>query len=140
MEELLARSLARRSFTMVLLAATAALALLLSAVGIYGVLSYVVAQRRSEIGIRMALGARTGAVQAMVVRQSLDVAAIGLIVGLVAALATTRLLSTLLFGVTPTDPLALAAATLLLLALAAIASYGPARRASRVDPAEALRG
>jgi putative ABC transport system permease protein len=140
MEQLLAKSLARRSFTMLLLATAAGLALLLSAVGIYGVISYVVAQRRGEIGIRMALGARTGEVRGLVVRQSLLLASIGVAIGLVVALATTRVLGTLLFGVSPTDPFVLVGATVVLLALAALASYAPARRASRVDPVEALRG
>jgi len=140
MEDVLAHSVARRAFTMMLLATAAALALILSAVGIYGVISYVVAQRRSEIGIRMALGARTGEVRAMVVRQSLSLAAVGVVIGLAAALAATRVLGTLLFGVSPTDPAVLALATLVLLAIAAMASYAPARRASRVDPVEALRG
>jgi predicted permease len=139
MEEILAKSLARRSFTMMLLATAAALALVLSAVGIYGVISYVVAQRRSEIGIRMALGARAAEVRALVVRQSLGLACVGVGIGLVAALATTRALGALLFGVSPTDPLVLASATVVLLALAAAASYAPARRASKVDPVEALR-
>ena len=140
MEHLLAKSLARRSFTMMLLATAAALALMLSAVGIYGVISYVVAQRRAEMGIRMALGARAEEVRRMVVRQSLVLASIGIAIGLPGALATTRLLGALLFGVSPTDPLVLAGATLLLVVLAALASYAPARRASRVDPVEALRG
>jgi putative ABC transport system permease protein len=139
MEQLLATSLARRSFTMMLLATAAALALVLSAVGIYGVISYVVAQRRGEIGIRMALGAQASGVRALVVRQSLGLALVGIAIGLIAALATTRVLGALLFGVSPTDPLVLTAATLLLLLLAAVASYAPARRASRVDPVEALR-
>jgi putative ABC transport system permease protein len=104
------------------------------------VISYVVAQRRGEIGIRMALGARTGEVRGLVVRQSLLLASIGIAIGLVVALATTRVLGTLLFGVSPTDPFVLAGASLVLLALAALASYAPARRASRVDPVEALRG
>jgi ABC-type antimicrobial peptide transport system permease subunit len=140
MEQLLATSLARRSFTMTLLATAAALALVLSAVGIYGVISYVVAQRHGEIGIRMALGARTGQVSGLVVRQSLTLAMVGVAIGLVGALATTRVLGALLFGVSPTDPVVLSAATLLLLSLAALASYFPARRAARVDPVEALRG
>ncbi|HEY2378568.1 MAG TPA: ABC transporter permease [Gemmatimonadaceae bacterium] len=140
MEQLLAQSLARRSFTMMLLAAAAALALVLSAVGIYGVISYVVAQRRSEIGIRMALGARAEDVRGMVVRQSLVLAGIGVLIGLACALATTRVLGALLFGVSPNDPLVLICATLLLVILATVASYAPAVRASRVDPVEALRG
>lgn len=140
MEALLAKSLARRSFTMMLLAAAAGLALLLSAVGIYGVISYVVAQRRGEIGIRMALGARAGEVRGLVVKQSLALAGVGVAIGLVIALATTRVLGSLLFGVSPTDPLVLLGATLILVLLAALASYAPARRASRVDPAEVMRG
>jgi ABC-type antimicrobial peptide transport system permease subunit len=140
MEQLLARSLARRSFTMMLLATAAALALVLSAVGIYGVISYVVTQRRGEIGIRMALGARGVEVQRMVVKQSLSLAAVGIVIGLAGALATTRLLGALLFGVSPTDPLVLVLATVLLVILAALASYAPALRASRVDPVESLRG
>jgi hypothetical protein len=140
METLVVKSLARRAFTMTLLATAATLALVLSVIGIYGVISYVVTQRRGEIGIRMALGARASAVRGMVVRQSLALASVGIAVGLVGALATTRLLGALLFGVSPTDPLVLGGATALLLLLAMIASYAPARRASRVDPVEALRG
>jgi predicted permease len=139
MEELLAKSLSRRAFTMMLLATAAALALVLSAVGIYGVISYVVAQRRSEIGIRMALGASTTGVRAMVVRQSLMLAGIGVVVGVGAALVTTRVLASLLFGVSPTDPMVLAGAAAVLVVIATVASYAPARRASRVDPVEALR-
>jgi putative ABC transport system permease protein len=140
MDDLLARSLARRSFTMMLLATAAALALLLSAVGIYGVISYVVAQRRGEIGIRMALGARASAVRGLVVRQSLWLAVVGIAIGLVVSLTTMRVLGALLYGVSPTDPLVLTGAILALLGLAAAASYAPARRASRVDPVETLRG
>jgi putative ABC transport system permease protein len=140
MEQVLAKSLARRSFTMMLLATSAALALILSAIGLYSVISYLVVQRRGEIGIRMALGARASAVRAMVVRQSLALAAVGVVAGLAVAIAATRLLSALLFGVSPTDPLVLVAATVILVVLAALASYAPARRASRVDPVEALRG
>jgi ABC-type antimicrobial peptide transport system permease subunit len=139
MDQLLAKSLARRSFTMMLLATAAMLALVLSAVGIYGVISYVVTQRRNEIGIRMALGAQASTVRALVVRQSLGVAAVGVIIGLAAAFAATRVLGALLYGVSPTDPMVLAGATVVLLVLAALASYGPARRASRVDPVETLR-
>ena len=140
MEELLAKSLARQSFTMMLLATAAALALALSAVGIYGVISYVVAQRRGEIGIRMALGARAGEVRRLVVRQSLVLALLGVAIGLVGSLLSTRTLGALLFGVSPTDPVVLVGATLILLLLAGLASYAPARRASKIDPIEALRG
>lgn len=139
MEAIVSQSLARRSFTMTLLAIAAALALVLSAVGIYGVISYVVAQRRGEIGIRMALGAQASTVRTLVVRQSLTIALAGIAIGLIASLAAMRVLGTLLFGVSPTDPLSLFLATLVLLVLAAAASYSPATRASRVDPAEALK-
>ena len=139
MEGLLSKSLARRSFTMLLLGVAASMALLLSAVGLYGVISYVVAQRRGEIGIRMALGARAAQVRGMVVRQSLTLACVGAALGLAGALGATRLLGALLFGVSPTDPAVLSAATLLLGVITVVASYAPARRASRVDPAESLR-
>ena len=132
-------SLARVSYILVLLGIAAAMALVLSAVGTYGVIAYLVTQRRSEIGLRMALGARATQVTAMVVGHSLRLAAVGAIAGVVAALATTRLLATLLYGVKPTDPLTLIAAPVFLLAVAALASMAPARRAARVDPVEALR-
>lgn len=132
-------SLARVSFILALLGIAAAMALLLSAVGTYGVISYLVAQRWSEIGLRMALGARAAQVTGMVVRHSLRLAAIGAIVGVVAAFATTRLLASLLYGVKPTDPATFIAAAAFLLFVAALASMAPARRAARVDPVEALR-
>lgn len=138
-ETLLDESVAKRSFTMVLLLIAAASAMLLSAVGIYGVISYVVAQRQGEIGLRMALGAQAPEVTSMVLRQSLALALSGVAVGLLAAWGATRALRALLFGVQPTDPLTLAAVPLALLAVAALASYAPARRAARVDPAQALR-
>jgi ABC-type antimicrobial peptide transport system permease subunit len=124
---------------MMLLAIAAAMALLLSVVGIYGVVSYVVTQRRAEIGVRVALGARGAQVSGMIVMQSLRLSAIGIAIGLVGALGTTRLLRTLLFDVSPTDPLVLGAVCVVLLLLSALASYAPARRAARVDPVESLR-
>jgi ABC-type antimicrobial peptide transport system permease subunit len=139
LQTILARSIARRSFTMVLLGIAAAMALLLSAVGIYGVISYVVAQRRGEIGVRMALGAPMRHVTRMVLGQSLGLALLGVIAGLAAALATTRALSALLYGVAPTDPVTLVAVPLVLLGVALVASYLPARRAARTDPVMALR-
>jgi predicted permease len=139
METLLARSIAKQSFTMVLLLISATIAMLLSAVGIYGVISYIVTQRRGEIGVRLALGARAPQVTSMVLRQSLAPALIGVGLGTLAAWGTTRTLSALLFGVQPTDPLTLVVVPLALLAVAALASYAPARRASHIDPAEALR-
>jgi len=115
------------------------LALLLSCIGLYGVMSYTVSRRTNEIGIRMALGAQPGNVRWMVLRETLLLVLIGVAIGLPAALAVTRLVTSLLFGLTPTDPLAITLATLLLLAVAAVAGYLPARRASRVDPMIALR-
>jgi putative ABC transport system permease protein len=140
MESIFARAIARQSFTMVLLALSATIAIILSAVGIYGVISYIVTQRRGEIGVRMALGAPGSRVAFMVLRQSLGLAVLGVAAGVVGAVAVTRLLSALLYGVQPTDPLTLTLVPLALLAVAVMASYAPARRASRVDPVEALRG
>ena len=139
MEDVVARSMARRTFTLMLLAVAAGSALLLSAVGLYGVISYTVLQRRGEIGIRMALGARAGTVAMLVVRQSLALVLIGLGVGLLGALAGTRLLGALLYGVSPTDPLTMVAVSALLCIVAAAASLAPTWRAARVDPSEALR-
>jgi putative ABC transport system permease protein len=139
MQTLVAKSMAKRSFTMFLLVIASAMALFLSVVGLYGVISYVVGQRRGEIAIRMALGAQSGEVGRMVVGQSLRLALLGVAVGIFAAMATMRVLQSLLFGVSPTDPVLLVGASLLLLAVAAAAGYGPAYRAAHVDPADALR-
>jgi predicted lysophospholipase L1 biosynthesis ABC-type transport system permease subunit len=139
MSTLVAKSMARRTFTMMLLGIAAAMALLLSVVGLYGVLSYVVGQRRGEIAIRMALGAQVAQVGRMVVGQSLRLTALGVGLGVVAALASLRVLQSLLFGVSPTDPLLLVLAAALLLAVAVAAGYLPARRAASIDPADALR-
>jgi putative ABC transport system permease protein len=139
MSSVLAKSIAKQSFTMVLLLISAGIAMLLSAVGIYGVISYIVAQRRGEVGVRMALGAQVSEVTLMVLRQSVTLAAVGVGVGVLAAIGTTRFLSALLFGVNPSDPATLVAVPALLLAVAAAASYLPARRAAHVDPVEALR-
>jgi ABC-type antimicrobial peptide transport system permease subunit len=139
MNTLVAKSMARRTFTMMLLGIAAAMALLLSVVGLYGVLSYVVGQRRGEIAIRMALGAQVAQVGRMVVAQSLRLTALGVGLGVVAALASMRVLQSLLFGVKPTDPLLLGWAAVLLLAVAVAAGYLPARRAASIDPADALR-
>ena len=139
LEQFVADSVRGRRITMQLLLAFAALAMLLAAVGIYGVMTYAVGRRTHEIGIRMALGAERSDVIAMVVKQGLKLALWGVGVGLVAALGVTRLMSGLLFGVRPADPITLAAVTTLLVAIAMLAAYIPARRATKVDPMVALR-
>ena len=133
------RSMARTSFTLVMLGVAAALALLLGLVGLYGVIAYSASQRRREIGIRIALGAQRNAVTAMFVRQGLWMAGAGVACGLVVAVAATRLLRSLLFHVSPMDPLTYSCAALALCAAGALASYIPSRRTASVDPVEALR-
>jgi putative ABC transport system permease protein len=139
MDEILADSIARQRFSMLLLAIFAAVALVLAGVGIYGVMSYSVAQRTHEIGIRMALGAQTGAVLKLAVGYGMKLVIAGIAIGLIAAFALTRVMSTLLFGVTATDPTTFTLISLLLIAVAVLASYVPARRATRVNPIIALR-
>ncbi|MGB7846585.1 MAG: ABC transporter permease [Candidatus Acidiferrum sp.] len=139
MNEIIATSLADRRFSMILLGLFAALALLLSSVGIYGVVSYIVSQRTREIGIRVALGARHADILGFVLRQAAKMALIGVLLGLAVSFALTRLLSALLFRVTPTDPLTLATVVSLLLSVTLAACLLPARRAARVDPLVALR-
>jgi ABC-type antimicrobial peptide transport system permease subunit len=126
-------------FLTVLFAVFAALALTLTAVGLYAVISYTVARSTREIGIRMALGASSSGVRGMVVRQGLTLAAVGLAIGLVAASALTQLLRSQLYRVSPMDPAAYGVAILLLLGSAGVAAWLPARRATRIDPAAALR-
>jgi len=138
-QDLYDQSMARTSFTLVLLAIAGVMALVLGIVGIYGVIAYAVTQRTREIGIRMALGAEPGGLQQMFVRQGLLLAGIGAIIGLGAAAGLTRLISSLLFGVAALDPLTYAGVAAILLAAAAFASYLPARRATAVDPIDALR-
>lgn len=134
------RAMIQLTFTMLTLGIVSTLALILGAVGLYGVLAYVVAGRTKEIGVRMALGSTSDAVQKMVVLQGLRVVTIGVVVGIVAAVASTRVLSTMLYGTSALDPLVFVATSLTLLAVGALASYVPARRASLVDPVESLRG
>lgn len=139
LEALYSRSLARTSFTLLLLAIAGGMALLLGLVGIYGVISYSVSQRTREIGIRLALGAPIAQIKTAFVRNGLILAAIGCGCGLAAALVFAPLMKSLLFSVTPSDPLTYGATSASLILAAALASYLPARRATKVDPVEALR-
>jgi hypothetical protein len=139
MRDVYERSLERTSFTLVMLAIAASMALLLGVVGIYGVISYAVSQRRREIGIRAALGAQPRDLKRMFVRHGLLLASIGVAVGLIAAAGVTRLMATLLYGVTPLDPLTYAAVPVILVIATGLATYLPARQIVAVDPAEALR-
>jgi len=138
MTQLADRAMAQLHFTMLLLAIAAGLAVVLGTVGIYGVLSYVVSRRTREIAVRMALGAKASVVRRMVVVQGITVVAIGVVIGLVVSLVATRLLDTLLFGVTAIDAPTFAAMAALMLAIALAATYIPARRASSVDPLQSL--
>jgi putative ABC transport system permease protein len=139
MNEVAAGSFAARRFNMLLLAIFAGLALVLAAVGIYGVMSYAVTQRTQEIGIRMALGARAGDVLKLIIRNGLALTLLGVVIGVGGALALTRLLRTLLFGVTPTDALTFVTVSAVLIIVSMLACYLPARRATKVDPLVALR-
>jgi predicted permease len=139
MEEVLAASTAQQRFSVFLLGVFSVTALVLAAVGLYGAIAYSVAERTQEMGIRIALGADTGDILRMIVGQGLALALAGLVIGAVAALALTRLMSGLLFQVSAADPASFAAGALLFAVVAALASYLPARRATRVDPTEALR-
>jgi putative ABC transport system permease protein len=138
-EKIVADSMVRLSFTMLALLVAAAIALVLGAVGLYGVISYVVTQRSNEIGIRLALGARPAQVLRMVVMQGVRLTTFGLVVGFAGAIALTRVLRGMLFGTEPTDPLTFGAVLLFLASIALLASWLPAQRAARIDPASSLR-
>jgi putative ABC transport system permease protein len=139
MTQLVADSVARRRFNTLLTGLFAMVALILAAVGIFGVMNYTVAQRTQEIGLRVALGAETRDVLRLVLGQGMQLIMFGLAVGLAASLALTRVLAGVLYGVTPTDPLTFATVSLLLAGVALLACYIPARRATKVDPLVALR-
>ena len=139
MRDLYADSLARTSFTLVMLAIAGGMALALGIVGIYGVIAYVVSQRAREIGICLALGAEPAQIKKSFLLHGLKLSGVGVVVGLVVAVASGRSMSALLFGIEPMDPAAYAAAIGVILAAAALASYVPARRAATIDPIETLR-
>jgi len=139
MRQLIDNSVSTPHLTLVLLGLFSGLALVLAAIGIYGVISYSVQQRTHEIGIRMALGAQRSNVLRLVVGQAVKLAALGIVIGMTAALGLMRLITSLLFGVSANDPLTFTAAALVLLFVAIVACYIPARRAIAVDPMNALR-
>jgi putative ABC transport system permease protein len=139
LDQVYSSSLDQHRFSLVIFGVFGTVALLLAAMGIYGVTAYSVAQRTQEIGIRMALGARMIDVLKLVLRGGMSLALIGAAIGLASAFAVTRVMSSLLFGVTPTDLATFAAVALLLLVVAFLACYIPARRATKVDPLVALR-
>jgi len=139
MENIVSESVAPQRVTMLIAGLFAALALLLAMIGLYGVISYSVAQRSHEFGIRLALGAAKGDILRLIIAQGFRLALAGIIVGLAGALALTRVLTSLLFGITPNDPLTFGAVAILLVGVALLACYIPARRAAKVDPMEALR-
>jgi ABC-type antimicrobial peptide transport system permease subunit len=139
MTVVLSNSMARLSFTILILGSAAAVTLVLGVVGLYGVMAYLVALRTRELGLRIALGAQPGAVAAMLTRHGLWLTAGGVVTGLAVFMGVARFLRSFLYGVAPNDPLTLGAAALTLIVVAALASWIPARRASRVDPASTLR-
>jgi putative ABC transport system permease protein len=139
LDQYLGVAVAQPKFSALLLSLFAGLALLLTAIGLYGVMAYAVVQRAQEIGIRIALGAQTGDVLKMVLRQGLKLTTLGLAIGLAAAYALTRYMQSLLFGVQATDPSTFASIVLLLIAVALMACWIPAKRATKVDPMVALR-
>jgi putative ABC transport system permease protein len=139
LEQYIDDSVSKKRFSMVLLTSFAVAALILASVGIYGVMSYLVSQRKSEMGIRLALGAQPWDILRLILGQGLKLITIGVIVGLAAAVALTRLLSSLLFGVSATDPVTFIVIPLILAGVALGASFVPARKATKVDPIIALR-
>jgi ABC-type antimicrobial peptide transport system permease subunit len=139
MEDVVARSTARSDFNMLVLTIFAGSALMLAAIGIYGLIAYSVQQRTQEIGVRLALGAEARSVQSMIVGQGMRIALVGVVIGLVSAFGLTRIIASFLFGVTTRDPLVFVAVPLLLSGVALVGVWLPARRASQVDPAVALR-
>jgi putative ABC transport system permease protein len=139
MERLMAKSVAPRRFNLLLLGVFALVGLALACVGLYGVMSYTVTQRTREIGVRMAMGAQRGDVLRLVIREGMKLAFIGALLGLGGALALTRLLKTLLFGVSATDPLTFIVITAALIIVALLACWIPARRAASLDPLVSLR-
>ena len=139
LDDVVSEAAAQPRFRTLLLAALAALALALAAVGLYGVVSYSVSQRTAEIGIRMALGATASDVVRMIVGEGMWLALGGVAIGMAGAYALSRTLATLLYGVAPTDPASFAVGSMFLVLFALLASYVPARKATRIDPAVALR-
>jgi putative ABC transport system permease protein len=132
-------SLARQRFAAIMLGAFAVFAMILAAVGVYGVMSYLVTQGTHDIGVRIALGARRSSIVRMVVRRGMELAIAGIVAGLIGAVALTRVMASLLFGVSATDLVTFSAVPIILAAIALVATYVPARRATRVDPMVALR-
>jgi ABC-type antimicrobial peptide transport system permease subunit len=139
-EDIIARSVASQRFMLLLVGVFSAVALLLATLGVYSVISYLVAQRGREISIRVALGARASDIERLVVAQGLALVLIGAAIGALSAFASTRVLAALLYSVSTTDPVAFAAVLVVLCAVALVASYVPARRASRLEPMDVLRG
>ena len=139
MEQRVQDSMARQRFAMTMLAGFAGFAMILSAIGIYGVMSFLVTQGAADIAIRMALGARRASILSLVFKQGMTLALVGIVVGLIGALGLTRMMSSLLFGVTPTDPFTFFSVLTLLLLVALSACLFPAGRAMRIDPMVALR-
>jgi ABC-type antimicrobial peptide transport system permease subunit len=139
LNDFVAASTAQRRLNTILLTLFASTALLLAAMGLYGVLSQLVASRTREIGVRMALGARAGQILALVARQAAAVTAVGIAAGLAGGFALARLMSTLVFGISPRDPLTFVVVPIVLASVAAATAHVPARRAARLDPVDALR-